>query len=171
MNIELVCYILVWKLSYLLWHSQKWKLSFFLLNGYQSLICPKKSTALPVITSYIFLSFSVPVLFCCFCCCCFAFFVCLFVSICILKSRSCSRILAPDSQRGINLHVQHLMFLEVSGWVKICQNDVLCGSVKLNVDVSRIGFWTWIWSTRHWTGAGSGLLVSMLEIAKFVRPV
>ena len=32
-----------------------------------------------------------------------------------------------------------------------------------SVATIRIGFWTWIWSTRHWTGAGSGLLISMLE--------
>ena len=25
------------------------------------------------------------------------------------------------------------------------------------------GFWTWIWSTRHWAGKGSGLLISVLE--------
>ena len=25
-----------------------------------------------------------------------------------------------------------------------------------------IGFWSWIWSMRHWTGARSGLLISML---------
>ena len=32
-----------------------------------------------------------------------------------------------------------------------------------SVATTRIGFWTWIWPTRHWTGAGSGLLISMLE--------
>ena len=25
-----------------------------------------------------------------------------------------------------------------------------------------IGFWTWIWSMRHWTGVRSGMLISML---------
>ena len=28
---------------------------------------------------------------------------------------------------------------------------------------TRIGVWTWFWPTRHWTGPGSGLLISMLE--------
>ena len=28
---------------------------------------------------------------------------------------------------------------------------------------TRIGFWTWIWSTRHWTGAGSSLFISILQ--------
>ena len=32
-----------------------------------------------------------------------------------------------------------------------------------SVTTTRIGFWTWIWSTSHWVGAGSGLLISMLE--------
>ena len=32
-----------------------------------------------------------------------------------------------------------------------------------SVTTTRIGFWTWIWYTRHWTGAGSELLISMLE--------
>ena len=33
-----------------------------------------------------------------------------------------------------------------------------------SVATTRIGFWTWIWSMRrHWTGAGGGLLISMLE--------
>ena len=32
-----------------------------------------------------------------------------------------------------------------------------------SVATTRIGFWTWIWSKRDWTGAGSGLLISMLE--------
>ena len=41
-------------------------------------------------------------------------------------------------------------------------------SVIWRVAVTRIGFWTWIWSTRHWTGAGSGLLISMLEKLSFV---
>ena len=31
-----------------------------------------------------------------------------------------------------------------------------------SVATTRIGFWTWIWSTRHWTGVRSGLLISML---------
>ena len=33
---------------------------------------------------------------------------------------------------------------------------LICGKI-------RIDFWTWIWTTRHWTGAESGLLISMLE--------
>ena len=32
---------------------------------------------------------------------------------------------------------------------------------------TRIGFWTWIWSARHWTGARSGLLMTMLENFKW----
>ena len=28
---------------------------------------------------------------------------------------------------------------------------------------ARIDFWIWIWSTRHWAGAGSGLFISLLE--------
>ena len=32
-----------------------------------------------------------------------------------------------------------------------------------SVATTRIGFWTWIWSTRLWTGAGSGLLILMLK--------
>ena len=32
-----------------------------------------------------------------------------------------------------------------------------------SVATTSIGFWTWIWSRRHWTGTGSGLLISMLE--------
>ena len=32
-----------------------------------------------------------------------------------------------------------------------------------SVATTRIGFWTWIWSTRHWTRAGIGLLISLLE--------
>ena len=35
-----------------------------------------------------------------------------------------------------------------------------------SVAATRDGFWAWIWSTRHWTGTGSGLLISMLK--KFV---
>ena len=31
------------------------------------------------------------------------------------------------------------------------------------VAATIIGFLIWIWSTRHWTGPGSGLLISMLE--------
>ena len=31
-----------------------------------------------------------------------------------------------------------------------------------SVATTWIGFWIWIWSTRHWTAAGSGLLISML---------
>ena len=32
-----------------------------------------------------------------------------------------------------------------------------------SVGTSRIGFWNWIWSMRHWTGAGNGLLIWILE--------
>ena len=32
-----------------------------------------------------------------------------------------------------------------------------------SVATTWIGFWTWIWSTRHWAGARSSLLISMLE--------
>ena len=31
------------------------------------------------------------------------------------------------------------------------------------VAATTIGFLSWIWSTRHWAGPGSGLLISMLE--------
>ena len=31
------------------------------------------------------------------------------------------------------------------------------------VAVTKIGIWTWIWSARHWTEAGSGVLISMLK--------
>ena len=31
-----------------------------------------------------------------------------------------------------------------------------------SVATTWIGFWTWIWSTRHWTGIRSGLLISLL---------
>ena len=34
---------------------------------------------------------------------------------------------------------------------------------QASVPITRIGFWSWIWSMRHWTGAGSGFLISMLE--------
>ena len=27
----------------------------------------------------------------------------------------------------------------------------------------KFGFWTWIWSMRHWTGTRNGLLISMLQ--------
>ena len=37
-----------------------------------------------------------------------------------------------------------------------------------SVATTRIGFWNWIWSTRHWTGAGSGLFISMLEKTQLV---
>ena len=32
-----------------------------------------------------------------------------------------------------------------------------------SVATTGIGFWTWIWSTRHWIGAGNGLFISMFE--------
>ena len=35
--------------------------------------------------------------------------------------------------------------------------------IVLSVATTKIGFWTWIWHTRHRTGAVSGLLISMLE--------
>ena len=31
------------------------------------------------------------------------------------------------------------------------------------IATTRTGIWTWIWSAKHWTRAGSGLLISMLE--------
>ena len=34
---------------------------------------------------------------------------------------------------------------------------------QASVATAWIGFWTWRWCTRHWTGTGSGLLISMLE--------
>ena len=45
--------------------------------------------------------------------------------------------------------------------------SILMWSGIWSVATTRIGFWTWIWSTRHWTGAGSGLLISMLEKLKW----
>ena len=38
-----------------------------------------------------------------------------------------------------------------------------------SVATTRIGFWTWIWSTRHWTGVRSGLLISMLGKLSWFR--
>ena len=35
--------------------------------------------------------------------------------------------------------------------------------IVLSVATTKIGFWTWIWHSRHRTGAISGLLISMLE--------
>ena len=50
--------------------------------------------------------------------------------------------------------------------------DVLC-NIAIYADdatlyskldqTSDLWFWTWIWSTRHWAGKGSGLLISVLE--------
>ena len=37
------------------------------------------------------------------------------------------------------------------------------------IATTRTGIWTWIWSTKHWTGAGSGLLISMLEKPNLFR--
>ena len=34
---------------------------------------------------------------------------------------------------------------------------------------TRMSFWTWIWSTRHWTWAGSGFLISMLVKLNWFR--
>ena len=41
-------------------------------------------------------------------------------------------------------------------------------NVTTTVGTTRVGFWTWIRSSRHWTGAGNGLLVSMLENSTYL---
>ena len=38
-----------------------------------------------------------------------------------------------------------------------------------SVAATRIGFWTWIWSTRHELGARSGPLISMLKKHNWFR--
>ena len=38
-----------------------------------------------------------------------------------------------------------------------------------SVATTSIGFWTWVWSMRHWTGARNGLLISMLGKLNWFR--
>ena len=45
---------------------------------------------------------------------------------------------------------------------------VICGSIW-SVATTWIGLWTWIWSTRHWTGAGSDLLIAIPEKLNWFR--
>ena len=42
-------------------------------------------------------------------------------------------------------------------------DDIICNIAIYAVAATRIGIWTCIWLMRHWTRAGSGLLISMLE--------
>ena len=66
------------------------------------------------------------------------------------------------------MHISYytlMTFLMTLGYTTVDTSDATLEmwSGIWSVAKIRIRLWTWIWSLRHWTGAGSGLLISMLE--------